>query len=337
MKVLLVGALLVCSAISFTQASNPSLDNDWAEFKKSHHKTYATSEEEAKRRAIWEDTVAYIKKHNDKRRLGLAKLSRNITIYWADPDRVRKAQAQLSYAPKRSRTKAKITKDELPSSIDWRDLGAVTPVRDQGLCRSCWAFASSAAMESAFFIQTGNLIVLSPENFVDCIDTGEPKPNRCEGDYCEDAFEWAKNGITTEAAYPYVAFEGAPAELTACKPKTNQLKVRTTGEVLVEEGSELALMEAIANVGPVTVLINQAIEDNKQYTGGVFDDTSCNNTFVDLNHALLAVGYGTTEDGVDYWIIKNSYGTDWGDQGYLYLKRGENICGISLWNWYPLL
>ncbi|KAG5020743.1 hypothetical protein AAZX31_06G256400 [Glycine max] len=216
---------------------------------------------------------------------------------------------------------------DIPEAIDWRVKGAVTPIKDQGdQCGSCWAFSTIAATEGIHQISTGNLVSLSEQELVDCdsVDDG------CEGGFMEDGFEFIiKNGgITSETNYPYKGVDGTCNTTIAASPVA-QIK----GYEIVPSYSEEALQKAVANQ-PVSVSIHATNATFMFYSSGIYNG-ECG---TDLDHGVTAVGYGT-ENGTDYWIVKNSWGTQWGEKGYIRMHRGiaakHGICGIALDSSYP--
>lgn len=217
----------------------------------------------------------------------------------------------------------------VPSSIDWRKKGAVTPIKDQGQCGSCWAFSTIAATEGITQLKTGKLISLSEQELVDCDKKGEDQG--CEGGYMEDGFEFiVKNkGIALEASYPYTAADGT---CNAKKEASHAAKIG--GYEKVPANSEAALLKAVANQ-PISVSIDAGESAFQFYSSGVFTG-ECG---TDLDHGVTAVGYGTTSDGTKYWLVKNSWGTSWGDSGYIMMQRGiaakEGLCGIAMDASYP--
>jgi C1A family cysteine protease len=210
----------------------------------------------------------------------------------------------------------------LAASIDWQQKGAVTPVKDQGQCGSCWAFSTTGAVEGAVEIKKGQLISLSEQELVDC--AGSSGNQGCNGGLMDDAFQWiVKNGgIGSEASYQYTARDGT------CKKVANVAGI--SGFKDVQSGSETALMSAV-NLQPVAVAIEADQSGFQHYKSGVFAGP-CGKS---LDHGVLLVGYGT-DGSTDYWRIKNSWGSSWGDQGYIRLKRGGDLCGLADAASYPI-
>ncbi|KAK8607114.1 hypothetical protein V6N13_052860 [Hibiscus sabdariffa] len=215
----------------------------------------------------------------------------------------------------------------LPASIDWRQKGAVTPIKDQAQCGSCWAFSAIAATEGIHKLTTGQLISLSEQELVDCdkgVDQG------CEGGEMEDAFEFIihNHGIASEATYPYKGDDG-----TCNKSEEASHAATITGYEVVPANDEQALQKAVANQ-PVSVSIDAGDSAFQFYSSGIFTG-ACG---TDLDHGVTAVGYGS-EDGTDYWLIKNSWGTGWGEEGYIRMQRNikakEGLCGIAMDSSYP--
>lgn len=217
-----------------------------------------------------------------------------------------------------------------PTSIDWRTKGAVTPVKDQGQCGSCWSFSTTGAVEGAYAIKNGNLKSFSEQELVDCsYDYGN---HGCNGGLMQNAFTFIHDkGLTTESAYPYVA----TSSRGSCKPYTPDTYLSGCVDVTP---NELMLTYAVAQQ-PVSVSIEADSRSFQLYKSGVYDDAGCGTT---LDHGVLAVGYGT-ENGKDYWIVKNSWSSSWGDQGYIKIFRNsvatstKGICGIAMDASYPVM
>ncbi|GLT80086.1 hypothetical protein SLA2020_515450 [Shorea laevis] len=216
-----------------------------------------------------------------------------------------------------------------PATLDWRKSGAVTPVKDQGNCGCCWAFSAVAAVEGLTKLKKGTLISLSEQELVDCDIDGEDEG--CDGGLMDNAFQFIKSngGLTTEANYPYQGEDGI-----CNKKKAATAAAKITGYEDVPANNENALMQAVAHQ-PVSVGIEGSGFSFQFYKSGVFYG-DCG---TDLDHAVTVIGYGTGSDGSKYWLVKNSWGTSWGESGYMRLKRGvsqEGLCGIARMPSYPV-
>ncbi|KAJ0981595.1 hypothetical protein J5N97_009850 [Dioscorea zingiberensis] len=217
----------------------------------------------------------------------------------------------------------------VPASMDWRTKGAVTPVKDQGQCGCCWAFSAVAAMEGVTKLSIGKLISLSEQEVVDCDVHGEDQG--CNGGLMDDAFKFIiKNGgLTTETNYPYTATDG-----TCNTKKAASHSADIKGFEDVPANSEAALLKAVANQ-PISVAIDAGGFAFQLYSGGVFTG-DCG---TDLDHGVTAVGYGTDTDGTKYWLVKNSWGQSWGENGYIRMERDvdakQGLCGIAMQASYP--
>jgi len=207
----------------------------------------------------------------------------------------------------------------LADSLDWRTKGAVTPIKDQGQCGSCWAFSTTGSVEGANQIKSGKLESLAEQQLVDC--AGSSGNQGCNGGLMDDAFEYIiKNkGIGSEASYPYTARDGK------CKTVTSVATVSKYTDV--KKNDEKGLMSAI-NIEPVSVAVDA--QSWQSYRQGVMTGP-CGKS---LDHGVLLIGYGT-EGSTDYWLVKNSWGTSWGEQGTIRLVRDKNECGIAEAASYP--
>jgi len=221
----------------------------------------------------------------------------------------------------------------VPSSLDWVSQGAVTGVKDQGSCGSCWSFSTTGALEGAYFIRNGKLVSFSEQELVDCdgLDAG------CNGGLMDRAFRWIRSngGLCTEGAYPYVSGSTQKAGSCAKSLCTSVSGSAVSSWVDVSSDSQSAMLTAVS-LQPVSVAIEADQAAFQLYKSGVFTGTCGSN----LDHGVLLVGYGS-DAGVDYWKVKNSWGTGWGESGYIRLQRGKaqtcDQCGILCQGSYPLL
>lgn len=220
------------------------------------------------------------------------------------------------------------------ATVDWRTKNAVTPIKNQGQCGSCWSFSTTGSTEGAHALSTGNLVSLSEQNLVDCTyDIPQSYNNSgCDGGLMDHAFEYiiANKGIDTEASYPYEAAVGK------CRYNAANSAATLSSYKDVTSGSE-ADLETAANQQPISVAIDASHMSFQLYTSGIYHDFLCSSTRLD--HGVLVVGYGTdTSSNANYWIVKNSWGTSWGQAGYIYMSKDRNNnCGIATMASYPIV
>lgn len=232
----------------------------------------------------------------------------------------------------------------LPASVDWRTEGAVTPVKTQKSCGSCWSFSTTGALEGIYAIKRGNLVSFSEQQLVDCdyIRAGGTSLG-CNGGDMQSAMEWIgkNNGLCTEQAYPYVSGDtqtNGPCQKTCSIVSGSDI----SSTVSVSANSDNAMMTALAQQ-PVSVAIEADQASFQLYKSGVFTGSCGTN----LDHGVLLVGYGTM-NGLDYYIMKNSWDYSWGSQGYMYMGKGVDAsgksynggkgqCGVLMQGVYPVL
>jgi cathepsin L len=216
---------------------------------------------------------------------------------------------------------------DMESAIDWVDRGAVTDVKDQGQCGSCWSFSTTGAIEGRTFVETGTLYNLSEQNLMDC--SYKNGNMGCNGGLMDNAFQYviSNGGLCSESDYSYQE----KSRLFSCKASSCDIVADTAiqGFSDVPSGDADQLIAALQG-GPVSIALNGAATNFQHYTGGILTG-SCEDQ---LDHGVLVVGYGT-DNGVDYWKVKNSWSSSWGEDGYIRIERGSNLCGLLDQPSYP--
>ncbi|KFQ79687.1 Cathepsin L1, partial [Phaethon lepturus] len=289
----LLGLLL--ALLGCTVALDPALEEAWEGWKSFHAKEYP-GEVEAARREVWEKNLQRIQQHNREESQGqhAVRLAMN---HYGDLVPADFNQLLNGFTPAWQEEPALLFQAsaarKTPAAVDWRAKGYVTPVKNQGHCGSCWAFSATGALEGLVFNRTGKLVVLSEQNLIDC--SRKLGNNGCPGRY-------------------------TPRERAA----------NCSAVWLVAQGSEAALEQAVAAVGPVSVAVDASSFQFHFYKSGIFSSMFCSQR---VNHGMLAVGYGTSQEhghNVSYWILKNSWSAAWGEQGYIRLLKGtDNHCGVA--------
>ena len=231
--------------------------------------------------------------------------------------------------------------DPIPTHVDWREMGVVSAVKDQGMCGSCWTFSTTGAMESHHAIKFGNwrTAEMAEQQLLDCAYDFDN--NGCNGGLPSHAFEYIHyaGGLSREFKYPYRAQSSGDKSLCNFFPTVNKTAIaaRTVKSFNVTQNDEESIKRIIATVGPVSVAF-QVVDDFMLYKRGIYSSSKCKNGPSDVNHAVLIVGYGQApETGKPYWIVKNSWGSSWGENGYFRIERGSNMCGISVCASYPII
>jgi len=330
--------LSIClTAVSAASFFETDAVQEWEAWKSTHGKTYNDAYEEINRMTIFLENKEKIVEHNSQAAQGKHSYFLEMNQFgdlttsefvvmmngYKKPQGMAKAKGATFLTPTNLET--------LPKSVDWRQHGAVTPVKNQLQCGSCWAFSATGSLEGQNFRKTGNLTSLSEQNLVDC--STKYGNYGCGGGLMDNAFKYIKenDGIDTEKSYPYEAKDGK------CRYSAKNKGATDVGFVDVAKGSEKKLQEAVATVGPISVGIDASHSSFQFYSKGIYDEPNCSSVMLD--HGVLAVGYGTCKKcGKDYWLVKNSWGDKWGEDGYIKMARNkDNMCGIATQASYPLV
>lgn len=210
-----------------------------------------------------------------------------------------------------------------PIELDWRKKNVVTPVKNQQQCGSCWAFSAVVSLEGLNAIRHHKLVSLSEQELVDCSNSYSNEG--CNGGWMDDAFAYVRDkGICKESEYPYKAEDGT------CKKRKPVVHIKDYCDI--PPNNEDLLLKYVS-IGPVSVAIEADSQDFQLYKSGIFNSSFCGE---ELDHGVAIVGYGSYR-GLDYWLVKNSWDTTWGDEGYIKILRGVNMCGIALKPSIPMM
>ncbi|XP_055298664.1 procathepsin L-like [Sitodiplosis mosellana] len=307
---------------------------NWLKFKKTFNKQYEHSEEETQRFLTFVDNQKKIFKHNLLHSLGTVtyKLKSNQFADLTHKEFLNKYIGDVITYDKRSvigNVVEKLDAVSLPPFVDWRQNGTVTEVQTQGACQSSYAFSTTAVLESQYQRKTGNLIKFSEQNLIDCTG-GKYNNSGCTGGSVATSLQFVldNHAIDTEASYPYQGSAGN------CQLDVVQANVSINSVNHLAPGREWLLQTAIASVGPISVSFDASLESFQFYSSGIYYDFDCSKNG---NHFGLAVGYGT-ENRLGYYIVKNSFGKSWGEDGYIRMARfRNNNCGIASNAVYPSL
>uniref|UniRef100_A0A0N5BDM9 Pept_C1 domain-containing protein n=1 Tax=Strongyloides papillosus TaxID=174720 RepID=A0A0N5BDM9_STREA len=294
----------------------------WNDFKINFKKIYSDQNDENIHMEAFFDKILLINSHNKASIIGNESYYLNINHFtdYTQAD-YQKMIGKSFKVPKHIYGKNlnhNIRHVDIPNEIDWRHYGAVSDIKNQGLCGSGWIFAANAAIEAAWKGKTGSLFSFSAQAVADCTEG-----DSCNGGWVTKAFEYSKYyGMINETEYPYTYDEDDDCEVS---DKTVIGKISRW--IHLQTNDEDYLKFYVGTIGPVVVGIDASLQTFQTYSYGIYDDPSCSET---LNHVVLIIGYGKDDIYGDYWIAKNSYGSTWGEGGFFKIRRGLNRCGITL-------
>jgi len=329
-------ALLLSVAVAAAgEDTAPDYDSLWMKWTAKHQKQYHPHEVMSKYK-VFKDNYDLITDHNTaKKHSYTLALNEFADLTRAEFGRQFLGLNALQAAPTTDVAPLLESSSSVPSSIDWVAKGAVTGVKNQGQCGGCWAFSTTGAVEGINYITTGKLVSLSEQELVSCASSYGNQG--CNGGLMTDGFDYLKDkGDSSEADYPYTSSGGTAPSCSSAKQGLNGIsKGAITGHVNVQANSEAALQSAVSQQ-PVSVAIEADQSAFQFYSSGVFDSTCGSN----VDHGVLLVGYGT-DGGQDYWKVKNSWGTTWGEDGYIRMVRNVDSssgqCGIASMASYPTM
>jgi len=328
--VALVGLVGTIAMVSSNQDSRllsvlNAEEREFKDFMYTYSKSYKSSEEYNLRFKIFRDNLSYIRVFNSMDSTVILGVNPLADL---DFNEFKSIYLPRKFPERESVNEESLEALNLPTSVDWRTKGAVTPVKNQGQCGSCWSFSTTGSVEGAWFLAGHSLVSLSEQQLVDCSTSYGNQG--CNGGLMDDAFKYiiANKGITTEANYPYTARDG-----TCNTTKAKQIAATISTYTDVAHSNPTALQTAVAQQ-PVSIAVDAAGTQWQLYKSGTIT-TNCGTS---LDHGVLIVGYNTGASPA-YWIVKNSWGTSWGMAGYIQIAitSGAGVCGINLQPSYPVV
>lgn len=310
---------LLLAIVAATQAS-PA----WEQFKATHKKLYANSVEERARFAIFQQNLKEIEAHNELFKKGLVSWEKGVNQFTDMTQEEFLAYLKLAGPLPEMTDAVPFVADpnvQTPAKINWRDQGKVSKVKNQASCGSCWAFSTTGGIESQLLIK-GRKDLLSEQQLVDCATVNYG----CGGGWVDKALDYVKqNGLESEQDYPYTAKDGT------CKYDASKVVTKIASYVSVHGDKDIENL--VGNKGPTSVYVDAT--DFQTYKSGILDgNVRCSSS--SYNHAVLIAGFDS-ENGKDFWLVKNSWGETWGESGYIRVARHKNLCNIEGYGFQPSL
>ncbi|KAI6701165.1 hypothetical protein NL676_015489 [Syzygium grande] len=326
--------LLIRQVVDDAAADGGDLSADhrhFALFKRRFGKSYSSQEEHDRRFEVFRDNLRRARRHQELDPSAVHGVTRFSDLTPSEFERSHLGIRSGLRLPKDANQAPLLPTDDLPEDFDWRDHGAVADVKNQGSCGSCWSFSTTGALEGAHYLATGELVSLSEQQLVDCdheCDPDEPGScdSGCNGGLMNSAFEYTlkAGGLMREGDYPYTGTDRG-----TCKFDKSKIAASVANFSVVSLDEDQIAANLVKN-GPLAVGINAVFMQT--YIGGVSCPFICSKR---LDHGVLLVGYGSAGyapirmKDKPYWIIKNSWGENWGENGYYKICRGRNLCGVD--------
>lgn len=315
----MLSLLLICSSSILIQ---PFQEKSFLNWMRTNNKFY-TGDEYHFRLGIYISNSRYVEQHNKAHRNFKISLNKFSTYTPAEYRTLLGEQTSINKNnPQIYQKKSKKDWPTPPEQLDWRVSGAVNEVVDQDACGGCWAFSAVSGAEGCWFLNKGELLKFSEQNLIDCVRTC----HGCNGGYRDEAYKWViekQDGqFTPESDDPFTGLDTGACHFSK-HPHVGGIK----GYVQSTPEDEEELLSFVAHYGPTSVGIDASGSAFSAYASGIYDSKDeCGSTYI--NHGVCCIGYGS-ENGLNYWIIRNSWGKNWGEEGYIRMIRGINICGVS--------
>jgi C1A family cysteine protease len=308
--------------------------NQFSDFKSRFNKTYESEEAEGKALLNIANLLPKIQEHNDNYNSGSSSFQLGIWEYSdMSADDISENMTGFVSKPKEKTVFKNDYPADVPPYVNYTQAGLVSRIMNQGICGGCWAFSAIGAWEGQIAKKTGQLVKLSEQNLIDCNKDQEQGNWGCGGGDMKTVYEFIKgkgHGINSAQSYRY---KGQDNYACAYNPQKSVATIEDYVEV--ETGNETLLMQALAHVGPLAIAVDASSDTFQNYHGGVYNDPACSTK---INHAVVLVGYGIDHIGGEYWLVRNSWGPSYGENGYIRIARNRgNLCGVASEISYPLV